>query len=113
MELVCKVWKSHGGVDESRRTKPWWVRWSGYAKLLAMLMQHGMFLVSCWAYPHRRLGKTAPTVRQHALRLASALHGLLCLPTASTTIKRCLAAGCRMNRRQKQPDTYQLLLDAT
>jgi hypothetical protein len=32
---------------------------------------------------------------------------------AIATVKRCLAAGCRMNRRKKYPNTYQLLLDAT
>jgi hypothetical protein len=28
-------------------------------------------------------------------------------------IYRCLAAGCRLNRRRKKPNTYQLLLDPT
>jgi hypothetical protein len=113
IELLFKLWKSHGGVDESRRMKPWRVLCEVYAKLLAMLMRHWMFLVSCWAYPHRSLVKAAQTVRKHALLLASALHGLLGLTTAITAIKRCLAAGCRMNRRRKQPNTYQLLLDVT
>jgi Transposase DDE domain len=113
IELLFKLWKSHGGVDESRSTKPWRVLCEVYAKLLAMLIQHWLFLVSCWAYPNRSLVKAAQTVRKHALLLASALHGLLGLTTAITAIKRCLAAGCRMNRRRKQPNTYQLLLDVT
>jgi hypothetical protein len=110
---LCKWWKSHGGVDESRRTKPWRVLCEGSAKLLAMLMQHGLFLVSCGAYPNRSLVKAVQTVRKEALLLASALHGLLGLPTAITTSKRCRAVGCRMNRRRKPPNTYQLWLDAT
>jgi Transposase DDE domain len=113
IELLFKLWKSHGGVDESRSTKPWRILCEVYAKLLAMLIQHWMFLVGCWAYPHRSLVKAAQTVRKHALHLASAFGGLKRLMTAITTVKRCLAAGCRMNRRRKQPNTYQLLLDAT
>jgi hypothetical protein len=27
-------------------------------------------------------------------------------------VKRCLTTGCRMNRRKKHPNTYQLLLEA-
>src|SRR6267143_1035265 len=49
-ELLCKLWKSHGRVDESRSTKPWRILCAVDAKLLAMLVQHGVFLVSCWAY---------------------------------------------------------------
>jgi hypothetical protein len=113
IELLFKLWKSHGGVDESRSTKPWRILCEVYAKLLAMLIQHWMFLVGCWAYPHRSLVKAAQTVRKHALHLASAFGGLKRLRTAITTVKRCLAAGCRMNRRRKPPNTYQLLLDAT
>lgn len=113
IELLFKLWKSHGGVDESRSTKPWRILCEVYAKLLAMIVQHWMFLVGCWAYPHRSLVKAAQTVRKQALHLASAFASLKRLTTAITTIKRCLGAGCRMNRRKKHPNTYQLLLDAT
>ena len=100
-------------MDEPRRTKPWRIVGEVYAKLLAMLIQHWMFLVGCWAYPHRSLVKAAQTVRKHALHLASTFNSLKRLTTAITTVKRCLAAGCRMNRRKKPPNAYQLLLDAT
>jgi hypothetical protein len=83
-----------------------------YAKLLAMVVQHGLFLVSCWAYPHRSLPKATQTVQKHALRLANAFRGLPSLRTAIMTVQRCLAAGWQMNRRKKHPNTYQLLLDA-
>jgi len=26
-------------------------------------------------------------------------------------VQRCVAAGCRLNRRKKHPNTYQLLLE--
>ena len=112
IELLFKLWKSHGRVDESRSTKPWRILCEVYAKLLAMLVQHWVFLVSCWAYPDRSLTKAAQTVQKHALHLASAFGSVQRLG-ALLTVKRCLAAGCRMNRRKKHPNTYQLLLDAT
>jgi Transposase DDE domain len=113
IELLFKLWKSHGHVDESRSTKAWRILCEVYAKLLAMIVQHWVFLVSCWAYPDRSLVKAAQTVQKHALHLASAFHNSKWLARAITIVKRCLAAGCRMNRRQKQPNTYQLLLDTT
>jgi Transposase DDE domain len=113
IELLFKLWKSHGHVDESRSTKPWRILCEVYAKLLAMLVQHWVFLVSLWAYPDRSLPKAAQTVQKYALHLASAFASVRRLAEALLTVKRCLAAGCRMNRRKKHPNTYQLLLDVT
>ena len=112
IELLFKLWKSHGRVDESRSLKPWRILCEVYAKLLAMVVQHWLLLVSCWAYPHRSLTKAAQTVQKHALHLASTFRRLPSLVAAIATVRRCLAAGCRMNRRKKYPNTYQLLLDA-
>lgn len=113
IELLFKLWKSQGHVDESRSTKPWRILCEVYAKLLAMLVQHWVFLVSFWAYPDRSLTKAAQTVQKYALHLASAVTSIQRLGRALLTVKRCLAAGCRMNRRKKHPNTYQLLLQAT
>jgi hypothetical protein len=111
IELLFKLWKSHGHIDESRSGKPWRVLCEVYAKLLAMVVQHWLLLTGCWAYPDRSLVKAAQTVRLHALHLASALACPAALEAAILVIHRCLAAGCRLNRRKKKPNTYQLLLD--
>jgi hypothetical protein len=111
IELLFKLWKSHGHIDESRSGKHWRVLCEVYAKLLAMVVQHWLLLTGCWAYPDRSLVKAAQTVREHAMHLASALACPLLLCRAIGVIHRCLAAGCRLNRRKKKPNTYQLLLD--
>jgi Transposase DDE domain len=113
IELLFKLWKSHGQIDESRSRKPWRVLTEVYAKLLAMVVQHWLLLTGCWRYPDRSLAKAAQTVRQHALHLASALACPTLLDRAIAVIHRCLAAGCRLNRRKTKPNTYQLLLDPT
>jgi len=113
IELLFKLWKSHGLIDESRSSKPWRVLCEVFAKLLAMVIQHWVLLTGCWAFPQRSLVKAAQTVRQHALHLASTLTDTAALCTALTVIHRCLAAGCRINRRKTKPNTYQLLLDPT
>jgi hypothetical protein len=113
VELLFKLWKSHGQIDKSRSRKPWRVLTEVFAKLLAMVVQHWLLLTGCWTYPDRSLVKAAQTVRQHALHLASALACPLFLSQAIGVVHRCLAAGCRLNRRKTKPNTYQLLLDPT
>ncbi len=113
IELLFKLWKSHGRIDESRSTRPWRVVCDVYAKLLAMILQHWMALMSLWGYPDRSLVKAAKTVQKYALQLASYVwHYPRTLETLET-IARCLLAGCRMDRRKKHPNTYQLLLAVT
>ena len=113
IELLFKLWKSHGQIDEWRSRKPWRILCEVYAKLTAMIIQHWLLLISCWAYPDRSLFKAAKTVRKHALNLVCAFYSTQQLCRAIATIQRCLSAGCRINRRKTRPNTYQLLLDPT
>jgi hypothetical protein len=111
IELVFKLWKSHGLVDEWRSAKPWRVLTEISAKLTAMIIQHWLFLVSFWGCPDRSLVKASATVRSYVLLIVSALAGALALSVALEQIQRCLQTGCRMNSRRKDPNTYQILLD--
>jgi hypothetical protein len=111
VELLFKLWKTHGHVDESRSAKPWRVLCDVFAKLLAMVVQHWLLLTGCWAYPDRSVVKAAQTIQKHALHLACMLRCPTLLARAIAVIQRCLAAGCRLNHRKTKPNTYQLLLD--
>ncbi len=113
IELLFKLWKSHGRIDESRSGKPYRVICDVYAKLLAMVIQHWTWLLSLWDYPDRSLAKAAQTVQKYALQLATGLWSQTRTIETLQTIARCLAKGCRMNPRKKHPNTYQLLLAVT
>jgi len=113
IELVFKLWKSHGRVDVVRTVKRWRQRCELYAKLLAMLVAHWVLVARCWRYPDRSLPKAAQPVRQHASGLAESVSTITRLSEKLATIARCIAAGCRMNRRKKRPNAFQLLLDVT
>jgi hypothetical protein len=56
--------------------------------------------------------KAAKTVQKHAINLAIALASgcVQRLSEALQIIQRCLAKGCRINKRKTKPSTYQLLL---
>jgi hypothetical protein len=110
VELLFKLWKQHGKIDESRSTKPWRVLCEVWAKLLAVLVQHWLTLTGCWQCPDRSLVKAAQVVRLHAMHLLAALGTCSRLAEAVLALHRCLPVACRLNRRKKHPNTYQLLL---
>jgi len=110
LELLFKLWKEHGKIDESRSAKPWHVLCDVFAKLLAVLVQHWVILTGCWQCPNRSLVKAAQTVRARALELLDMLTDPDLLVRVLTSIHRCLAAGCRINKRKQHPNTYQLLV---
>jgi len=109
IELLFKLWKSHGKIDEWRSYKPWRILCEVYAKLLAMLIQHWLFLVGFWQFPNRSWVKASQTIRRHALHLGSTFASLTSLETAIQVIHRCLAVGCRINKRKTDLRTFQLL----
>lgn len=113
IELVFKLWKSHGRIDESRSGNPWRLICDVYAKLLAMLLQHWLSLLSLWDYVDRSLVKAAQTVQKYALQVATGLWSQARTIETLEVIARVLAKGCRINPRKKHPNTYQLLLAVT
>jgi len=113
IELIFKLWKNHGCIDEWRSEKPWRRICEVYAKLVAMIIQHWILLSSCWQDPDRSLFKAVKTIKRHAISLASAFASFneQRLIEVLETIQRCLSLGCRINKRKTKPHNYQLLLD--
>jgi hypothetical protein len=72
-ERRLQLWKSHGPVAELRRTKPWGLRCTVYAKRLARRVPQWVCRVRCWASPTRSLVQAAQTVQQQARHRASAV----------------------------------------
>jgi hypothetical protein len=110
IELLFKLWKSYGRVDESRSAKPYRILCEVYAKLLVMLMQHWVAITCGWQHPNRSWVKTAQTIRQHVISLASALGSEERMTQVFRTIQVCLAKGARLNTRKTKLNLYQLLL---
>ena len=111
IELLFKLWKSHGHLAQSRSAKPWRQLCEIYAKLLGLLLQHWLWLLGGWDKPDRSLFKAAQVTQQFALSLACALSDRKQLQAVLLTLQRCLAAGCRTNKRQQHPATFQRLLE--
>jgi DDE family transposase len=110
IELLFKLWKSHGHLAASRSAKPARRLTELFAKLLALLIQHWLLLVSCWRFPDRSLVRAAQVVRQFALALALASDAVAHLRTTIRRLVSALASGARIDHRRRQPSTWQLLL---
>jgi Transposase DDE domain len=113
IELLFKLWKSHGHVDASRSANPWRILCEVYAKLLAVVLQHGVLLVGGGTSPDRTLVQAAATIRDHVLRLALALDRSRQITRVLRDLISLLAAIPAPNKRRKRPSAAQLLADPT
>lgn len=115
IELLFKLWKSHGEIDSSQSEKPWRMLCEVYAKLLGQVVQHWVLLVTHWAAPNRSWVKAARIIRHQAGALASAFSHAdpERLADVLHRLHRILARRARINKRRREPHTFQLLLALT
>ena len=109
IELLFKLWKSHGQLDQSRSANPDRILCEVYAKLLALLIQHWLLVATCWSFPDRSLTKAVQTLRTFIQTIADQLQHLPALCATLQRMQDCLTYGCRTEKRHKEPSTYQLL----
>jgi len=109
MELLYKLWKHYGRIDEWRTVNPWRVWCELYAKLIGLLLQHWLMLLFAWHDEQRSLVKLAQVVRDTAGSLMEALAGNRSLRSALRTIRLRMGSGTQMNKRRKHPNSAQLL----
>ena len=113
IELLFKLWKSHGQIDSWRSEKAWRILCEVYAKLIAMIIQHWILLTHSWHYPERSLTKAARVISKHAFLIAVAVASgqKKRLVEALKTVGQSLAVGCKICKRKRRPSTYQLLME--
>lgn len=110
IEVLFKLWKSVGLIDEWRTENPFRILAEIYAKLIGVIIQNWLLLTDFWELPDKSLTKAVQVVQAGVALLESAFVGLLTFENAITQLQRGLQAGCRMNSRRKKPNAYQLLL---
>lgn len=110
IEVLFKLWKTQGHLDEFRSHKPYRILCEVYAKLLGLLLQHWLLVLTGWHQLNRSWFKAGQTIRQHSLRLGCALACVTQLGQIFETLARCLTVGARLNTRKTKPSTVQRLL---
>lgn len=108
VELLFKLWKSGGRLDESAAVKPYRVLSELLAKLLGLVVQHWALLT---AGPSLRQSSTraAKRVRSAAERLVEALSDVVALVKVLVALQRRLWQLTGKQRRRGQPAAFQLV----
>jgi hypothetical protein len=110
VELLFKLWKDHGKVDETRAFAPWRILCEVYAKLLCLLVLHWLLLLSSWQVPDRSLRQVAYVISASARLLAVAWHRPALLAEGLASLVP-VASTARTHPPASAPATWQLLLD--
>ena len=109
IELVFKLWKSHGGIDEWNSDRPDKVLCTLYGKLLAMVVEHWTIVTGCWSHPDRSPAKAARMIGKFALSLAVAIRSVTRLRAVLRQAKLVLESACRMEKR-KSRTAHEMIL---
>lgn len=109
IELLFKLWKQHGQLDESQGKLADRVLAEVYAKFIGLLLQHWLLLASCWDLPNRSLVKAARVVRGWTERWMRALSEPERLTQIVTDLIAAIRRVARQTCRRKKPNTWQLL----
>ncbi len=112
IELVWKLWKMQGQVDEWQTENMARILCEVYAKLLGVLLQHWLMLLSCWDDPHRSTIGVSEMVRDQVVVLAHGFCGRLSLTLALRLVCEAIgqAAGRSIVQRADRPSASRLLL---
>jgi Transposase DDE domain len=111
IELLFKLWKSHGGLEALRGGRAERVLCELYAKLIGQVVQQWL-LVSCggpclaYSYP-----KAVRRVRRQIPLLAVLLGVVAEVVRVLQRLQQRLQKRCRVQKRGRRPTTYALLLD--
>jgi len=109
IELLFKLWKTQGYLDEWQGVKVERILCELFAKLIGLVIQHWLALLSCWDDPHRSLPAVCEVIRGQVPTLVHALKGRLTWRTALRLIKASVAGGCSIPPRASRPSTSRIL----
>jgi hypothetical protein len=112
IELMFKLWKSHNHLAASRATWTAVERMAVFwAKLIGVVLQHWLLLVSTWSNPRRSHWKAAQEIREWVVSLTGALEDIAALIQVLTRMSAAIDAIANKKRQKKTPSSFQLLLD--
>jgi hypothetical protein len=109
IELVFRLFKSEGKMDDSRSRCPWRVLCELYAKLLGQLVQHWTLLAAGYQMLKHSARRAARWVRKQALRLLAGLSSVAVLAGVVQRLAWVLPRRCRVTRRKAEPSALDRL----
>lgn len=111
IELLFKLWKSHGKLGHSRSENPHRILCEVYLKLIVVLVQHWIVLTGLWQIPQRSLVKGVQMIREQSSRLANCINDFGLLTSLLEEFAERFKQGCSLNKRKKNPNTADQLIN--
>ena len=96
IELLFKLWKDQGKLDETRGWNPARIETELYAKLLGLLLAHWVLLATAWQWADRSLVKAGQTIREYGRCLCLSWRDLVHLTLVGDLIAQSLAHSGRI-----------------
>ena len=112
IELLFKLWKQDALVDEWTTTKPWRILCEVYAKLIAMVVQHWLLLLTCWDDPYHSLSGVSEVLREQVPLLVQGLCRRVPLGKVLGLLKDCVKGGCSIPERSTRQSTSHRMQSA-
>lgn len=109
IELIFKLWKDHGTIDEWHGSDPEAALCQVLSKLLAQVVGHWVMVSGAWSMADRSLVKAARVVQCLALSLAQAMRSVTRLRGVLSHARTLMQLGARMERRTKRPRAHELI----
>ena len=109
IELVFKVFKSEGRIDETRSQQRWRVLCELYAKLLAMVVQQWLLLAAGYQLLRHSARRAARRVRRQAFTVWAGLAEVAVLRGVVAWLAAVLERRCRICPRRLAPSTLDRL----
>lgn len=109
IELLFKLWKSHGKLGHSESEKPYRILCELYIKLLVVIVEHWIMLTGLWHIKERSLVKSSQMLREQSSRLSVVISDTEKLVELLKELSKRFYHGCSLNKRKKKPNAVDLL----
>jgi hypothetical protein len=110
IERLFKLWKSYNRLADSGANATGLPRLAEvYIKLIAVVIQHGMLLMTVWLDGRRSLWRAAASLRDWIGQIIAVIDDKVKLQRVLFRQHQFLAKSARVNSRKKHPSCFQLL----
>lgn len=109
IEMVFKLWKQYGKLNQWQSANEWHIMCEVYAKLLAMVIKHWLLVVGCWGDLERSLVRASRLVQEYVGTIIYSLQGGTELAMVMAALAQELKLVPRVRKRRRKPSTAQQL----
>jgi len=110
VERLFKLWKSYNRLAARNTEAPAAQQLAEvYVKLIAVIIQHGILLMTVWLDGRRSLWRAAASLRNWIGQLTAVIDDTAKLQRVLDRQRQSMAKSARVNLRRKHPSCFQLL----